>query len=162
MVIDFSGSTGSIRRRLNASWSDDGYEVVFIPMRDDRASGEYGCFLTDLVTKDGVLGRSVGNDGFLFVTDDGSHSVWRATWASKIPIIRRSPDDREASEAPLRQTAPIHLKIRNATHVCQVQAIERTRMTEIRACSPKSTWHLKMIEPRGIGPRAHSRSSWLR
>ena len=38
-----------------------GYEVIFIPMRDGKANGEYDDFLTGFVTKDGgVWGRPVG------------------------------------------------------------------------------------------------------
>jgi glucose/arabinose dehydrogenase len=64
-----------------------GYEVIFIPMRDCHASDEYGDVLTGFATKDGgVWGRpvgvAVGNDGSLFVTDDGSRSVWRVTWVA--------------------------------------------------------------------------------
>ena len=50
--------------------------------RNGKATGEYDDFLTGFVTPDGdVWGRpvgvAVGNDGSLFVTDDGSNSVWR-------------------------------------------------------------------------------------
>jgi glucose/arabinose dehydrogenase len=62
-----------------------GYEVVRIPMRDGHATGEYDDFLTGFVTPDGqVWGRPVGvavaKDGSLFVTDDGSRSVWHVTY----------------------------------------------------------------------------------
>jgi len=65
-----------------------GYEVIYIPMKDGKASGEYDDFLTGFVTKDGeVWGRPVGidvaNDGSLFVTDDSSRSVWRVTYTGK-------------------------------------------------------------------------------
>ena len=65
-----------------------GYEVIYIPMKDGKASGEYDDFLTGFVTPDGqVWGRpvgvTVGNDGSLFVTDDGSRSVWHVTYLSK-------------------------------------------------------------------------------
>jgi outer membrane lipoprotein-sorting protein len=61
-----------------------GYEVIFIPTVNGHAAGEYDDFLTGFVTKDGqVWGRpvgvAVGNDGSLFVTDDGSRSVWHVT-----------------------------------------------------------------------------------
>jgi glucose/arabinose dehydrogenase len=68
--------------RLNRA----GYEVIRIPMKDGKATGEYDDFLTGFVTKDGqVWGRpvgvAVGNDGSLFVSDDGSRSVWHVTYA---------------------------------------------------------------------------------
>jgi glucose/arabinose dehydrogenase len=65
-----------------------GYEVIRIPMKDGKATGEYEDFLTGFVTPDGqVWGRpvgvAVGHDGALYVTDDGSRSVWRVTYTGK-------------------------------------------------------------------------------
>jgi glucose/arabinose dehydrogenase len=65
-----------------------GYEVIRIPMKDGRATGEYEDFLTGFVTGDGqVWGRpvgvAVGHDGALYVTDDGSRSVWRVSYTGK-------------------------------------------------------------------------------
>ena len=65
-----------------------GYEVIRIPMKDGHATGEYEDFLTGFVTADGqVWGRpvgvAVGSDGALYVTDDGSRSVWRVSYAGK-------------------------------------------------------------------------------
>jgi glucose/arabinose dehydrogenase len=72
----------------HGSWNRaqrSGYEVIRIPMRDGHATGEYEDFLTGFVTPDGkVWGRpvgvTVGNDGSLFVTDDGSRSVWHVIY----------------------------------------------------------------------------------
>jgi len=71
----------------HGSWNRDpraGYEVIFIPMHNGHATGEYDDFLT----KNGeVWGRpvgvTVGNDGSLFVTDDGSRSVWHVVYTGK-------------------------------------------------------------------------------
>ncbi|HEY6848239.1 MAG TPA: PQQ-dependent sugar dehydrogenase [Terracidiphilus sp.] len=65
-----------------------GYEVIRIPMENGKATGEYEDFLTGFVTKDGkVWGRPVGvatgHDGALYVTDDGSRSVWRVSYAGQ-------------------------------------------------------------------------------
>jgi glucose/arabinose dehydrogenase len=65
-----------------------GYEVIRIPMKNGKATGEYEDFLTGFVTSDGkVWGRpvgvAVGHDGALYVTDDGSRSVWRVTYTGK-------------------------------------------------------------------------------
>jgi glucose/arabinose dehydrogenase len=65
-----------------------GYEVIRIPMKNGRATGEYEDFLTGFVTADGqVWGRpvgvAVGHDGALYVTDDGSRSVWRVSYTGK-------------------------------------------------------------------------------
>jgi glucose/arabinose dehydrogenase len=76
----FAAEHGSWNRANRA-----GYNVIYIPMQDGHATGEYDDFLDGFVTKDGqVWGRPVGvtvaNDGSLFVTDDGSRSVWHVTY----------------------------------------------------------------------------------
>ena len=63
-----------------------GYEVIRVPQKNGKATGEYEDFVTGFVTPDGqVWGRpvgvAVGPDGSLFVTDDGSKSIWRVSYA---------------------------------------------------------------------------------
>lgn len=73
----------------HGSWNKavrTGYKVIYAPIKNDRATGEYIDFLTGFVTPDGdVWGRPVGvavaSDGSLIVTDDGSDSVWRVSYA---------------------------------------------------------------------------------
>ncbi|MGH9604483.1 MAG: PQQ-dependent sugar dehydrogenase [Terracidiphilus sp.] len=79
----FAAEHGSWNRQNRA-----GYEVIAIPMHDGRADGSYEDFLTGFVTKDGkVWGRpvgvAVGSDGALYVSDDGSRSVWRVAYTGK-------------------------------------------------------------------------------
>ncbi len=79
----FAAEHGSWNRKNRA-----GYEVIYIPMKDGKATGEYDDFLTGFVTADGqVWGRPVGvtvaNDGSLFVTDDGTRSVWHIVYTGK-------------------------------------------------------------------------------
>jgi glucose/arabinose dehydrogenase len=79
----FAAEHGSWNRKMRA-----GYNVIFIPMKNGHANGEYDDFLDGFVTKDGqVWGRPVGvavaPDGSLFVTDDGSRSVWRVVYTGK-------------------------------------------------------------------------------
>src|ERR1700761_6042578 len=62
-----------------------GYEVITLPIKNNKATGEYEDFLTGFVTPDGkVWGRPVGvvvaKDGSLLVSDDGSNSIWRVTY----------------------------------------------------------------------------------
>ena len=73
----FAAEHGSWNRAPRA-----GYEVVALPMKNGKATGEFEDFLTGFVTPDGkVWGRPVGvavmHDGSLLVSDDGSRSVWR-------------------------------------------------------------------------------------
>ena len=79
---------GDIFAAEHGSWNRarrGGYEVIAAPVADGRATGAYMDFLTGFVTSDGqVWGRpvgvTVGKDGSLYVTDDGSRSVWRVTY----------------------------------------------------------------------------------
>lgn len=72
----------------HGSWNKSkraGYEVIAVPVEDGKATGAYQDFLTGFVTSDGnVWGRPVGvtfaKDGSLFVTDDGSNSLWHVTY----------------------------------------------------------------------------------
>ncbi len=79
----FAAEHGSWNRAKRA-----GYEVIRVPMKDGHASGEYEDFLTGFVRPDGkVWGRpvgvAVGNDGSLYVTDDGSGSIWHVSYTGK-------------------------------------------------------------------------------
>ena len=79
----FAAEHGSWNRAKRA-----GYEVIHIPMHNGHADGSYEDFLTGFVTKDGqVWGRpvgvAVGGDGALYVTDDGTRSVWRVAYTGK-------------------------------------------------------------------------------
>jgi glucose/arabinose dehydrogenase len=79
----FAAEHGSWNRAVRA-----GYEVIRLPMRNGRSNGEYEDFLTGFVLPDGtVWGRPVGvavaNDGSLFVSDDGSKSIWHVTYTGR-------------------------------------------------------------------------------
>jgi glucose/arabinose dehydrogenase len=82
------GYEGDAFAAEHGSWNRanrTGYEVIRIPMHDGKAEGTYEDFLTGFVTAQGeVWGRpvgvTVGKDGSLFVTDDGSRSVWHVRY----------------------------------------------------------------------------------
>ena len=84
-----AGYKGDAFAAEHGSWNKAtraGYEVVVVPMHDGRANGVYEDFLTGFTTPEGqVWGRPVGvtvaNDGSLFVTDDGSGSIWHVTYS---------------------------------------------------------------------------------
>ena len=79
----FAAEHGSWNRAARS-----GYEVIRLPMHNGRATGEYEDFLTGFVLPDGsVWGRPVGvsqaKDGAVFVSDDGSNSIWRVSYSGK-------------------------------------------------------------------------------
>jgi glucose/arabinose dehydrogenase len=79
----FAGEHGSWNRSTRT-----GYEVIRVPLESGHASGVHEDFLTGFVTPEGnVWGRpvgvAVGRDGSLFVTDDGSKSIWRVSYSAK-------------------------------------------------------------------------------
>jgi glucose/arabinose dehydrogenase len=79
----FAAEHGSWNRAKRA-----GYEVIRVPLHDGKATGEYEDFLTGFVTADGrVWGRPVGvavaKDGSLFVSDDGSGSIWHVVYSGQ-------------------------------------------------------------------------------
>ncbi len=82
----------------HGSWNRDpraGYEVIAVPMANDKATGEYQDFLTGFVTSEGkVWGRPVGlavaSDGSLLVSDDASNTIWRVSYpGTKTAAARR-------------------------------------------------------------------------
>jgi glucose/arabinose dehydrogenase len=82
---------GDVFAAEHGSWNKavrTGYEVIRVPLKQGRATGEYQDFLTGFVTPDGdVWGRPVGvavaKDGSLLVTDDGSGCIWRVSYLGK-------------------------------------------------------------------------------
>jgi glucose/arabinose dehydrogenase len=79
----FGAEHGSWNRSVRT-----GYEVVLLPMKNGHATGAYQDFLTGFVTPDGncwgrPVGVTVANDGSLMVTDDGSNSIWKVSYAKK-------------------------------------------------------------------------------
>ncbi len=75
---------GDIFAAEHGSWNKShraGYEVIVAEMKNGKPTGVWQDFLTGFVTPEGkVWGRPVGvtvaNDGSMFVTDDGSGSIW--------------------------------------------------------------------------------------
>lgn len=79
----FAAEHGSWNKAVRA-----GYELIRVPVKDGKAEGDYEDFMTGFITPEGkVWGRPVGvtmaNDGTLFVTDDGSGSIWHIARDSK-------------------------------------------------------------------------------
>lgn len=80
---------GDIFAAFHGSWNRStrtGYKVIRVRMDHGKATGEYEDFLTGFVVNNAsVWGRPVGvavaRDGALLVTDDGSNTLWRISYA---------------------------------------------------------------------------------
>jgi len=78
---------------LHGSWNRGvrtGYKVIRIRFKDGKPTGEYDDFMTGFVISDKtVWGRPVGvavaKDGSLFVSEDGSGTIWRVTHKTPNP-----------------------------------------------------------------------------
>lgn len=78
-------ASGDIFAAEHGSWNREprtGYEVVRLPVKNGKATGEYEDFVTGFTTPQGaVWGRPVGvtvaKDGALIVVEDGANTVWR-------------------------------------------------------------------------------------
>lgn len=81
---------GHVFAAEHGSWNRanrTGYKVIYAPIVNGRATGEYVDFLTGFAWPNGdVWGRPVGvvvaRDGSLLVSDDGSNSVWRVSYGA--------------------------------------------------------------------------------
>jgi glucose/arabinose dehydrogenase len=82
---------GDVFAAEHGSWNRArrvGYNVIRVFMRRGKATGVYQDFLTGFVTPDGhVWGRPVGvtqgKDGSLYVTDDGTNTIWHVRYTGK-------------------------------------------------------------------------------
>lgn len=82
------GYDGDAFAAEHGSWNRSrrtGYKVIRVLMKNGKPTGVYEDFLTGFITPEGrVWGRpvgvTVGHDGSLFVTDDGSGIVWRVQY----------------------------------------------------------------------------------
>jgi glucose/arabinose dehydrogenase len=79
----FAAEHGSWNRSRRA-----GLEVVRVPLDNGHSSGVYQDFLTGFTNAEGTAwGRPVGvaiaKDGSMYVTDDGSKSIWRVSYVGK-------------------------------------------------------------------------------
>ena len=80
---------GDIFAAEHGSWNRSvrsGSEVVRVPLNKGKSDGVYEDFLTGFVTPDGKkwgspVGVAVAQDGSLYVTDDGSMSIWHVSYS---------------------------------------------------------------------------------
>jgi glucose/arabinose dehydrogenase len=99
---------------FHGSWNrapapQDGYNVVFQPLKDGKASGAYVVFADGFVgakkdpgrAEHRPMGLAVGPDGALYISDDVKGRIWRVTWnggagpvkvaAAPAPVVAAPP-----------------------------------------------------------------------
>ncbi|WP_304170771.1 PQQ-dependent sugar dehydrogenase [Phenylobacterium aquaticum] len=108
---------------FHGSWNrapapQDGYNVVFQPLKDGKASGAFVVFADGFVgaKKDPgkaayrPMGLAVAPDGALYISDDVKGRIWRVTWnggaapakiaAAPAPVMAPPPAPTAAAEVP--------------------------------------------------------------
>jgi glucose/arabinose dehydrogenase len=83
---------------FHGSWNraplkQGGYNVVFLPMKDGKPSGDYEIFADDFAGGEANLtpanakhrpcGLAMGIDGSLYISDDQGGTVWKITYTGK-------------------------------------------------------------------------------
>jgi glucose/arabinose dehydrogenase len=84
---------------LHGSWNRrerSGNKVVRLLFKDDKPTGEYEDFLTGFVISNEKawgrpVGIAVGQDGSMFVTDDGSGTIWRVSYRKTRTTAETTP-----------------------------------------------------------------------
>jgi len=69
-------------KNIDAALNRTGYKVVRVLFEDGKPTGECEDFITGFAISDEQVwgrpvGLTVGGDGSLFLTEDGSGSIWR-------------------------------------------------------------------------------------
>ncbi len=110
-LVFYTGSTSTGRRTANAfparyadgvfisfhgSWNraplpQQGFKVVFQPMKDGRASGTYEVFADGFIDAEGKptalggrpMGLVQGNEGAIYLSDDAKGRIWKITYVGK-------------------------------------------------------------------------------
>src|SRR6478672_3982181 len=98
---------------LHGSWNQGqrgGNKVVRLRFEDGKPTGEYEDFLTGFVISNEAWGHpvgiTVGQDGSLFVTEDGSGTIWRVNYGKAGTTAETAPSKELATEGrPPRRVA---------------------------------------------------------
>jgi glucose/arabinose dehydrogenase/mono/diheme cytochrome c family protein len=99
-----------------APFPQGGYNVVFQPLADGKASGKFVVFadgFAGAVVEPGQAahrpsGLAVGPDGALYISDDAHGRIWRVTFRGDIATagIESAPPPRVAATAPAKEVLP--------------------------------------------------------
>ena len=116
---------------LHGSWNRgqrSGNKVVRLRFKDGKPTGEYEDFLTGFVISNekasgSPVGIAVGQDGVLFVTEDGSGNIWRVSYRST--TAETAPSKELATEGRLPRNGKFRVAQQATAHDDQPPLPER-------------------------------------
>ena len=118
---------------LHGSWNRgqrSGNKVVRLRFKDGKPTGEYEDFLTGFVISNEKawgrpVGIAVGQDGALFVTEDGSGTIWRVSYRKAGTTAETAPSKELATEGRLPRNGKFRVAQQATAHDDQPPLPER-------------------------------------
>jgi glucose/arabinose dehydrogenase len=118
---------------LHGSWNRgqrSGNKVVRLRFKDGKPTGEYEDFLTGFVISNEKawgrpVGIAVGQDGALFVTEDGSGTIWRVSYRKAGTTAETAPSKELATEGRLPRNDKFRVAQQATAHDDQPPLPER-------------------------------------
>ena len=117
---------------LHGSWNQgqrSGNKVVRLRFKDGKPTGEYEDFLTGFVISNEAWGHpvgiAVGQDGALFVTEDGSGTIWRVSYRKAGTTAETAPSKELATEGRLPRNGKFRVAQQATAHDDQPPLPER-------------------------------------
>ena len=118
---------------LHGSWNRgqrSGNKVVRLRFKDGKPTGEYEDFLTGFVISNEKawgrpVGIAVGQDGVLFVTEDGSGTIWRVSYRKAGTTAETAPSKELATEGRLPRKGKFRVAQQATAHDDQPPLPER-------------------------------------
>ena len=155
---------------FHGSWNrapapQGGYNVVFQPMRDGKASGDFITFadgFAGAVKEPGraafrPTGLAMGPDGAIYISDDVKGRIWRITYRGAADATRLRPRSHRMSQ-PQVPTAPFRQKARIPTPGARTLLLCRSQSGRPRIRSRSATASSMARPPTEPAPAAMDRT----
>ena len=129
---------------LHGSWNHgqrNGNKVVRLRFKDGKSTGEYEDFLTGFDISNKEWGRpagiAVGQDGALFVTEDGSGTIWRVSYSKSGTTAENAPSKEVVTGGLLPREEEFRVSKQATAHEDQPPLPERNPV-HAGAAAPKT------------------------